>query len=146
MSHVAAPLSFSLLPSCGPVAAQRRVAGVSHEPQLANAAEAPRQVEAAAAIQAGPAGAVVQVDGAEASGEAAGTDAGEPVDAVQADGVVGARLHPTVVYVCLTARSGETRQTAAGKLRSKTVGVLTETAVFTGRPGENRRNYFISIM
>lgn len=133
------PASSSLPPQRRPARLtplQHRLTGGSGVAGPADAVESSGAVEAAAGVQTGPAGAVVQVDGAEASGEASGAEAREAVDAVQAGGGVGTRPHQAVVHISLTAWPCETSQAATRQCCCKAVGVLTQAAIFTRRPGD----------
>lgn len=130
------PLGFT---PCGQVMSnipQRHLAGGSGEAGLTDAVKASGAVEAAAGVVAGPAGAVVHIDSAEASSEAVGAKTREAVDAIQAGGAVSTRLHQTVVHVGLTAQPREAHQTTTRQLYCKTISVFTQTAIFTGGPGD----------
>lgn len=137
------PTSSSLPPQGRPArlaAPQHRLTGGSGVAGPADTVETSSAVEAPASIEAGTAGAVVQVDGAEAASEAGGAEAREAVDAVQAGGAVGTRPHQAVVHIGLTAWPREAGQTATREHRCKAVGILTQTAIFTRRPGDKTGN------
>lgn len=117
---------------------ERRLTGVSGEATPTDALEARGSVEAASGVEAGPTRTVVHVDGAEASGEAGRTETREAVRPVHTGGARPARRHQTVVHVRLTAAAREARQAATRPLLCEAIGVFTQAAIFTRRPGDRR--------